>query len=101
MREGLSFAAAALLAVAMLVPTASLATDGRGAIKGCETNKHCTYNVNDDGSVDLDVVQADGSYNWVHCPPRGDCICKVCRTKGGDLTGIAGANKFLGSLAVQ
>lgn len=101
MPKGLSFAAVALVAFAMLVPAPSLATDGRGAIKGCDANKNCRYDVNDDGSVDLDIVQADGSYNWVYCPPRGECVCKVCRTKGGDLTGVAGANRYLGSLGMQ
>ncbi len=101
MPKGLPIATIILFSLALLLPSAAGATDGRGAIRGCETNKSCTYNVNDDGSVDLDVVQADGSYNWVHCPPRGDCICKVCRTKGGNLTGIAGANKSLGSLGLQ
>ena len=100
MSKGLSFAAAALVAFTMLaVP--SLATDGRGAIKGCDTNPNCRYDVNDDGSVDLDVIQADGSYNWVHCPPKGECICKACRTKGGNLTGVAGATKYLNSLGMQ
>lgn len=101
MTRGLSIATALLLSFVVLMPAAALATDGRGAIKGCEANKNCRYDVNDDGSVDLDIQQADGSLDWVHCPPRGDCICKTCRTKGGNLTGAAGATKYLELLGMQ
>lgn len=56
----------------------AFATDARGAIKGCESNSKCDYRVNNDGSVDLFVI--NDSIDHVHCPPKGDCICASCRT---------------------
>ena len=58
----------------------------RGAIKGCEINKWCDYQVNSNGSVDLFVVNGD-FVDHVHCPKKGDCICVDCRTGDGAATG--------------
>ena len=49
------------------------ATDAGEAIRLCDKNPKCTYNVRDNGSVDLTV-----NGNHINCPQEGPCSCEVC-----------------------
>jgi len=76
--------AGAFLAVASLLSTPAAATDGRGAIRACDTNaKNCSYTVDNVGGVDIQVKQSDGHTDYVSCPPKGECACLTCRTTTG------------------
>ena len=58
--------------------TPAQATDAREAIRLCDKNPKCSYNVRDNGSVDLTV---DG--NHINCPQEGQCSCEVCNAPAG------------------
>jgi hypothetical protein len=66
-----------------IVSTPAAATDGRGAIRGCDANPRCSFTVNRDGSVDIQVTQSDGKKDYVSCPAKGECDCVTCRTTKG------------------
>lgn len=69
---------AVLFASCLLVPlwvSPGVATDARSAIRSCEQNPKCSYNVRNDGDVDIRV---DGQY--IVCPQGSNsCECITCR----------------------
>jgi hypothetical protein len=63
---------------ASVMPTPAAATEARGAIKMCDKNPNCSYKVNDNGSVDLQVSNAQG-IQVISCPQKGECRCDLCQ----------------------
>ena len=55
------------------LPQSAQATDAREAIRLCDKNPKCSYNVRDNGSVDLTV-----GGNHISCPQEGPCTCDAC-----------------------
>lgn len=55
------------------VPQSAQATEAREAIRLCDRNPKCSYNVRDNGSIDLTV-----NGNHISCPQEGPCVCEVC-----------------------
>ncbi len=68
--------AAALAAVGLRQP--AQATEAREAIRLCDKNPECSYNVRDNGSVDLRVGD-----NQINCPQEGPCTCDLCSHPAG------------------
>jgi hypothetical protein len=72
---------AAVVAAALAglgLPQPAQATDAREAIRLCDKNPKCSYNVRDNGSVDITV---DG--NNISCPQEGPCTCDICNHPAG------------------
>ncbi|MFZ1772581.1 MAG: hypothetical protein WAT78_01330 [Rhizobiaceae bacterium] len=73
---------ALLIAALMLAPLAftapAFATDARQAIKLCDKNPNCSYNVRDNGSVTIVVADGAGGKH-ISCPQEGECSCDLCR----------------------
>ena len=68
------YAAIHLVALGVMgVPQPAQATTAREAIRLCDKNPKCSYNVRDNGSVDLSV-----NGNHINCPQDGPCSCEVC-----------------------
>ena len=68
--------------------TPALATDARQAIRLCEANPNCNFNVDDDGGVTLVVDD-----KVVSCPRKGECTC-ICGKQ-------AGSQGVLGILSIK
>lgn len=64
---------------AFLYGSTAWATDARTAIKSCEQNPKCSYNIRNDGDVDIRV---DGQY-IVCVQGSKSCECITCRQTTG------------------